>query len=535
MSKGLRLEILSIQFACFLAVLLAIYYAAGRFAPRRQWTVLLVGSLVFYVVAAGWGVLPYLLGCAGVTWAGALGISSIDEKARAERKAAKSRSDKKAIKARSTKRRRIVMWTTLVVCLLVLGYLKYWNVALFQFGLAEGPQSLGILLPLGISFYTFSSLGYVLDVYNDRCACERNFLRHLLFVSWFPQLIQGPINRYDQTHDELLTPHKPDAHRTKRALLRLGYGLLKKFAIANVLAGSWTALLDTATEATHGPAIALGILYYSLYMYGDFSGGIDMVEGVSELFGIEMAQNFRQPYLSVSLADFWRRWHMSLGDWMKNHVFYPLAVSRPLRALNKRATCKLGKQVGRTISACVANVVVFLVVGLWHGAEWHFLAWGLYNGVIIALADLLAPVFDRITTRLHVDRAPRAWRAFTIVRTFAVVCIGRYFDAIVSVPRALMLLRNTFFDFTFADFLAQLNMAGVPNIRELGFGFPAILACIFVFLVSIRYERGMDVREHVLAMPFYKRALIISAGVIIFATSARYISEGGMLFVYAFF
>ena len=529
------MELLSLQFLCFLGCLLAAYYALGRFAPRAQWVALLVGSAVFYGVCGGWALLGLVVAMAAVTWAGSRALAALDAQGKAARKQAKGREARKAAKARFVRRRRLVLAGVFAVCLGVLGYFKYWNAILFNVGLAASPTSLGIVLPLGISFYLFASLGYVMEVYNGRLEPEASFVRYLLFVSWFPQVIQGPINRYAEVAPQLFASRRAADVDPRPALLRLGYGLLKKFAIANVVAQNYQLILGSVSADTTGPVIMLGILYYSIYMYADFSGGIDMVEGVSELFGVQMAQNFRQPYFSTSLADFWRRWHMSLGHWMKTYVFYPLAVCGPMRRLNRAATQKLGKQTGRTISACVANVVVFLVVGLWHGAEWHYLAWGLYNGVVIALADLLAPAFARITSALHLRTESGAYRAFRIVRTFAVVCIGRYFDAIESVPTALLCLRNSVCNLTFAGFGAQLAAAQVDLVHELVYGFPAIFAGIFVFVVSLAYERGVDVRAHILAMPFWRRALVICTGVAIFASAARYISEGGLLFVYAFF
>ena len=137
-----------------------------------------------------------------------------------------------------------------------------------------------------------------------------------------------------------------------------------------------------------GSVVVFGILLYSAQQYGDFSGGIDMVEAASSLFGVGMAENFRRPYFSVSLADFWRRWHITLGTWMRDYVFFPFALTKPMQRLGKWASERLGEHLGRTLPACVANILVFLIVGLWHGAEPHYVAWGLYNGVVIALADL---------------------------------------------------------------------------------------------------------------------------------------------------
>lgn len=148
-----------------------------------------------------------------------------------------------------------------------------------------------------------------------------------------------------------------------------------------------------------------------------FPGGIDMVLGVAQLFGIEMMPNFRQPYFSTSLGDFWRRWHISLGAWMRDYLFYPFALTKPMQRFGKWATGHWGKHFGRVLPAAVANLLVFAVVGIWHGPQAHYLVWGLYNGMVIALADLLEPAFKKMNTALHIPTESRTWHIFRILRT----------------------------------------------------------------------------------------------------------------------
>ena len=528
------MELLSLQFALFLLALLVVYYAMGRLAPRFQWVVLLVGSIVFYGIVGHWPMLSFMLVTALTTWAGSQGLARLSSQAKDARKAAKGRDAKKAVKQRFVRRRRIVLAATFVICLGMLGYLKYWNTILFNLGLAESTRSLGILLPLGISFYMFASLGYVMEVYNEKLTPEPSFVRFCLFVSWFPQVIQGPINRYAEISSQLFASRGPSWNGMRRGLVRLGYGLLQKYAIANVLVGNYRIIIGQSDGATAAPVVVIGILLYSLQMYADFSGGIDIVEGASELFGIEMAQNFRQPYFSTSLANFWRRWHMSLGHWMKNYVFYPLAVCGPMRELNKRATKALGKQTGRTISACVSNIVVFFVVGLWHGAELHFIAWGLYNGVMIALADLCAPLFARLGERLHIRRESAGFHLFAILRTFAVVAVGRYFDCIESVKVGLSCLKATLTNFVPLDSVVpQLEALGVSSPHMLGFESIALWALAVVFAVDVLYERGHDVRSELLSLRWPLRIAIYVACGTIFAFSLSFSLEQGEAFMYA--
>ena len=524
------LELFSLHFLLFLVASLAAYHAVGHLARNYAWLVLLAASLAFYCLVGRWQTLAYMLACAAVTWAAPLALARMDARCKEERAAAPDRAARRAAKAAWAGRRRAVLVAALLACFGILAYLKYWNVLLYEVGLAASPTSLGLLLPLGISFYTFQSVSYLVDAYNGRFEPQRNFLKHLLFVSWFPQVIQGPINRYEQLSPQLLEYHEARSVRYDRAILRFCYGALKKIAIANMLVGVIEAIFSNVTTGIPGSVVVFGILLYSAQQYGDFSGGIDMVEAASSLFGVRMAENFRRPYLSVSLADFWRRWHVTLGTWMRDYVFFPFAVSRPMRALGARAS-RLGEHLGRTLPACVANLLVFLIVGLWHGAEPHYVAWGLYNGLVIALADLLAPAFRRANTALRVDTGSRAHRVFCVVRTFLVVNVGWYFDRIYDFGDSLLCLRNTFTNFDADAFLVTLHEDGLATL-DLQFLAFAALACIIVFIVSFAQERGVDVPERILGWNCVTRAALyfLVLGLIVITSFLTQNVAGGFMY-----
>ncbi|MDO4806644.1 MAG: MBOAT family O-acyltransferase [Coriobacteriales bacterium] len=522
------MELISLKFALFLVASLTTYYVAGRLVPKLQWVVLLASSMAFYKLVGSWKTLALMVAVALVTWLAALGLHALDQACAKARKTTKDRTAKKALRQRFLVRKRVVLIAALAVCLGILGYFKYWNVLLFYVGKAPDTFSLGILLPLGISFYTFQVVGYLIDAYNQKYAPERNFARYLLFVSWFPQIIQGPINRFDQLSHQLMEPHGPGGTHVEHGLLRLGYGMLKKIAIANVLSNAvWAIFHGAAGPAIPGSLALYGVLVYSIQMYADFSGGIDIVEGISELFGIQMAQNFRQPYFSVSLADFWRRWHMSLGAWMRDYVFYPLAVTSGSRRFGKWAGKHFGKHAGRTLPACVANIIVFLLVGLWHGAEAHYLVWGLYNGVIVALSDLCKPLFDKLVEVMHVRRESAGFHLFGIVRTFAVVCVGRYFDCFDHVSDAFFAMRNAVMGLDWEPVSSALASAGAIYASGWGFTVPTLLACAFVLVVDVFYERGTNVRDAVLAWRLPLRVALYAALIVLVASAAALDTTGG--------
>ena len=345
-------------------------------------------------------------------------------------------------------------------------------------------------------------------------------------------MIQGPINRYDAIGEQFAEEHVWNGERATKAVYRIGYGLLKKYAIANIFAVAIANIFDSPVKDFSGAIAVFGILLYSAQQYADFSGGIDMVLGVSELFGIQMAENFKQPYFSTSLADFWRRWHISLGKWMRDYVFYPFALTKPLKNLGKWANKNLGKHLGRTLPAALGNLLVFFIVGIWHGAEWHYVIWGLYNGAVIAISDFLAPVYTKIKAALRINEEAKWYHVFQIIRTFIVVNIGWYFDRIVDIEFAFYNLKKSVFAFNAELFAAEKVLAfeGVKSMGEL----IAIVGCILVFAVSVMEENKINVRDLLYKCPLIIRWGIYSVVIILILFGCTRVGETGG-FMYANF
>ena len=527
-------ELLSLAYLLFMVAALAVYFVVGKVAPRFQWIILLVASLLFYCILGSWQTIPFMIATAFATWVGPIAFARLDDECKGRRKQAADRAEKKAIKRRFASYKRAVFVAVLPFIFGVLAYLKYWNVILAEIGLASCPTSMGLLLPLGISFYTFQSASYLIDGYNGKFDPQRNFFKHLLFVSWFPQIIQGPINRYDSLGVQLLETHHFDTMRARRAFLRFGFGAVKKYAIANTCVGIINNIFTNVTPSIPGSVVVFGILLYSAQQYGDFSGGIDMASATSELFGIDMAVNFRRPYFSVSLGDFWRRWHVSLGAWMRDYVFFPFALTKPMQRFGRWAGTRFGQHAGRTLPACVANILVFFIVGLWHGAEFHYIAWGLYNGIVIALSDLLAPAFERANTALRINKESTPHRVFAIARTFVVVNIGWYFDRIFNFGDSLICLKNTFLNFRPDLFTLTLDGLNLFSSKLMVLAY-AVMGCVIVFAVSFAQERGVDVRERVLGWNFAIRALIYLFVLVLISFSCFASSGSAGGFMYANF
>lgn len=472
----------SFNFAIFLLISLFVYYA---FPKRFQYYVLLAANIVFYAFS-GIGNLIFILGSSFITFFGAKIVSEMNS-ALKSKKTELSKEEFKLEKARTQTNKRFVLLAMLILNVGILIYLKYWRILV-------GAKTL--LLPLGISYYTLSTIGYFMDIYNSKYERETNFINYFTFVSFFPQLILGPIVRYNQSGIQLRKEHKFDFENFKHGFSLILYGSLKKYLVADLLVNHISTIFDGIYTNYPGCVLLTGILMYAVYQYADFSGGTDLVLGIAELFGINLPQNFKQPYFSTSLANFWQRWHITLGAWMRDYIFYPFALTKPMQNLSKWCTNHFGKHFGRTLPACIANILVFMLVGLWHGPELHFFVWGLYNGLVIALSDILRPAFEKLNEKLHVNVKSRVWHCFQIVRTFIIVNIGWYFDRIVDVPKAFAYLRNTFTAFgnplrlASKDYMNQI----LGNITDFQSHIVLIvLGSFIIFVVSVFKENKIDV------------------------------------------
>lgn len=469
-------------FAVFLLLSLIIYYIVPK---RFQWIVLLIANTVFYAFS-GIGNLIFILLSSLITFFSAQFIYHLNNKLK-EKKQELTKEEFKIEKQKTQNKKRFVLIGMLIINVGILVYLKYWRILV-------GSKTL--LLPLGISYYTLTTIGYFMDIYNSKYERETNFFKYFVFVSFFPQLILGPIVRYNQTGVQIKQEQYFNFENIKHGFMLILYGSLKKYLIANLLVKHISTIFDGIYMDYPGCVLVLGILMYSIYQYADFSGGTDLVIGISELFGIKLPQNFKQPYFATSLANFWQKWHITLGAWMRDYIFYPIALTKIMQNLSKWCTNHFGKHFGRTLPACIANIIVFMLVGLWHGPEMHFFIWGLYNGLVIAFSDILKPLFEKINNKLHINVKSRIWHVFCIIRTFVIVNIGWYFDRIVDVKKSFAYLRNSFINFGNPLMLASKDYMNqiLGNISDFqSHIILIILGSFIVFVVSLLKENKVDV------------------------------------------
>ena len=301
-----------------------------------------------------------------------------------------------------------------------------------------------LLVPLGLSFYTFILLGYFIEVYNQIGRMQKSFLKTALYGMYFPVMISGPIFQTRQSGDQFFEYHPLDYRNLTFGLQRILWGFFKELVISERLGVIVNTIYGNDTQY-QGAYIWLGTVCFAFQLYTNFSGCMDIVIGISETFGIILPENFRTPFFAKNISEYWRRWHATLGIWMKDNVFYPLLRSKMILSLGKFLKGKLGKKKGKQYTTYVAMFILWLSVGLWHGGEMKYvIGSGLLHWAYIVIGEITLPFFTWLfAEKMHMNLKSRAADAFRVVRTFFLVCIGDLFFRADNVPHALRMLKES--------------------------------------------------------------------------------------------
>lgn len=498
----------SYEFIGFIIGLFLLYYLVPK---RLQWSLLLLAGYVFYF-AAGPEYLVYILVTTASTWLTACIMGRNQEKQALylkEHKAELSREEKKAYKDG----RHRVQFRWLVVCLLlnigILAVVKYANFFISNVnGILDAVGQTGRLsfvtlaLPLGISFYTFQAMGYLIDVYRGTVPAEKNFFKFALFVSFFPQLIQGPISRFGDLSETLYTQHRFEPKNVSYGLQRMLWGYFKKMVIADrILAG--VSCIIGEPDTYYGAYAFAGMLFYTIELYADFTGGIDITIGIAQVLGIRVQENFNRPYFSKSLKEYWRRWHISMCTWFKDYIFYPVSVCKPMQKFSKFSRKHLGENVGKKLPVYVSSFVVWFATGIWHGASWNFIVWGLANWLVLMLSEELEPLYARFHSRFSIGRR-RIYKLFMVARTFLLICVLNLFDCYEAVSTTFRM---------FGSMLTAGNWGVLRDGSLLKLGVTAVdyavLAAGIVVLIAVSLlQRSGSVRDKIAARAYPVRVCV---------------------------
>ncbi|MDY3782572.1 MAG: MBOAT family O-acyltransferase, partial [Candidatus Faecousia sp.] len=331
---------------------------------------------------------------------------------------AAERPERKAIKKAYGRRARAVLTVAVAAhigLILVLKYSGFFmtNVnALFGTGFAI-PE---YVKPLGLSFFILQSVSYLVDVYRQTIQADRNLARLGLFLGFFPGIVEGPICRYSQTAQALWDAGPIRYENLCFGLQRILFGLMKKLVVADRLNPIVEELFTTSESYPGYMSLLAGILY-TVQLYMDFSGSMDAVCGTAQIFGITMPENFKRPFFSKNISEFWTRWHITLGTWFRDYIFYPVTMSGPLKKLTGAARKKLGNHFGPLVAGSIALLAVWFCNGLWHGAAWHYIFFGLWHFVLILLGNIFAPYLKTVNEKLHFGPENKPFRVFQMLRT----------------------------------------------------------------------------------------------------------------------
>jgi D-alanyl-lipoteichoic acid acyltransferase DltB (MBOAT superfamily) len=436
----------SIEFLIFFPIVLALYFLLPK---KVRWVALLAASLFFYLY---WSVklIFLILFTTVVSY-----VSAIIIEKNANRKGLK----------------RFFLIITLVACFGVLFFFKYYNFAADSaaaiaslFGPPMRGKHLDLILPVGISFYTFQTLSFVIDVYKGKVKAERHFGYYALYVTFFPQLVAGPIERPENLLPQLRAENSFSWDNAKSGLRKMLVGFFKKIVVADLMAVYVDSVYNAPGEA-RGLSILIATLMFAVQIYCDFSGYTDIAIGCSEVMGIRLMQNFNHPYSATSIKDFWNRWHISLSTWFRDYLYFPLGGSR----------CSIPRHLFNL-------TVVFLVSGLWHGAAWTFVIWGGLHAFYQVVGVLIKKPRGKLYAKLKLDENSRGVTMWKRAITFILVDFAWIFFRANSLSDAGLLIRKLFTDWEFSFSYISESL----SLMDLG------LIGILTSVLAVIYMQRMD-------------------------------------------
>lgn len=498
----------SYSFVGFIIAVVFLYYIVPR---KCQWGLLLAASLFFYYIANPW-YLAFITVTSVTIYGCGLLIGKIGAESKAYVKANKeslTKEEKKTYKAGMKKKQWRVLLVGLFINLGILAIIKYTNFTIsninalrHMFGFTKDFAFVKIIMPMGISFYTFQALGYLIDCYRGTVEPEKNFFKFFLFVSFFPQLVQGPISRFGDLSKTLYGPHKFDMKNIAFGMQRILWGFFKKLVIAD-------RIVIAVNEIVHHPGaysgayVFVGMIFYAIELYADFTGGIDITIGIAEALGIKVTENFNRPFFSKNIKEYWNRWHITMGSWFTDYIFYPVTVCKPMLKFSKFSRNHFGEAIGKRLPVYLSSFLVWFATGIWHGASWNFIVWGLGNWVVIMISQELEPFYRRFHGRFNV-KDKFLYKLFQVGRTFLLMCSLRTFDCYRDVPLTFKMYGTMFTKWNW-------NIIGNGALLKLGLtmaDYIVIIAGVILLITVSLIQRTGPVREKLLRKPYIVRYIL---------------------------
>lgn len=456
---------------------------------------LLFASMVFFWLVSGQLIVYLILTIMSVHYFG-IWLDRIQGKRNAAVKAA-PKEERKALKKVFLHQSRLVLLFAAVIhigVLLVIKYSPFFTANVNNlFTLLNVPLQLDIpsyIMPIGISFFTLQAISYLFDVYRGLIKADDNIFRLALFMSFFPQIVEGPICRYGQTADQLWNVKQIEFENLKLGAQRILFGLMKKLVIADRLNPLIKEVFSNYSNY-QGGIIAIAAVCYTIQLYMDFSGTMDAVMGIAQIFGVTMPENFQRPFFSKSISEFWQRWHITLGTWFKDYIFYPVTMSKPMKNLTSSARKKLGNHFGPLLAGSVALFCVWFCNGLWHGSAWNYIFFGMYHFALILAGNIISPAVTATNKKLHINADCFAYRTMQMVRTTILVIIGELFFRAEGLKDGLAMFGKMVTDFSFSTLDSNLMDKLKIDVQDI---IIVAVALVIIFVISVLNEKGINIR-----------------------------------------
>lgn len=425
----------------------------------------------------------------------------------------KDKEEKKKIKEKYKRYKKFILIITILFNISFLFYFKYLgffsqiaNQILEIFKVNIAFDIVKFIAPIGISYYTLKAISYIVDVYFGKIEAEQNFFKVCLYLAFFPTIMEGPIARYDNVKDKIWAGNKITYRNLCFGYQRITFGLLKKYVIADRLNIFVKQAFKNYLKYS-GVTSFVGAIFYTILLYMEFSGTMDIVIGSSEIFDITIPENFRQPFFSKNISEFWSRWHITLGTWFKDYIFYPVSLSKPVKKLTNFNKKVFNYRFASLIMGGIALFAVWSLNGLWHGAGLTFLAFGYYHFILIFLGNIFEPFVVKLCDKLKIKRQSKGYKFMQIIKTSLLVFGGELIFRAPTLEVAMGMFKNIFTNFNISTFLQEVLTLGM-DIKDFIIVF---LALIFILVISILKEKGQNIREIISKKPIYVRWILYYA------------------------
>lgn len=463
------ISITSFAYLAFLAIVFTGYYLIK---PDWQTGYLIVASLAFYCLSGEPGTLLYLVVSALSVYYAAIAISKTGE-------------EKKA---------KTILVLTLLLNFGILAVLKYHAFALDNVNIVRGflgkekiDFTVRIIASLGVSYYTLQLCGYLLDCYWKVGKVQTDFAKFFLFACYFPQMTSGPISRYKKIQENLYEPHPFVYENVTHGLKRMAWGMFKKMVIADRL-GLIVNSVYGNYESYHVLLIWAGIFCFALQLYTDFSGCMDIVLGTSECFGIALPENFRNPFFSTTIQEFWQRWHITLGTWLKDYIMDPVLKSDTWIKLGENSRKRFGKKWGKRIPTYLGMLILWLAMGMWHGSGWKFIIGeGLWFWLVIICGNMCSKSFQKMVQKLQINPKNFLWITFQRARTFLIFSLGLICFRAENMGQVFAVLKAGVTQFGERGFSQVKGELGMVNLLLL------CIAFVVLLIAEICQNKGIDI------------------------------------------